>query len=382
MNPAVPPARLPRSSTGVYLRLAAAVLLAAGSPGAISAGEASWSRLAPLPDPLGVASPFAGVSGGALLVAGGANFPDKMPWEGGEKVWHDRVWVLEQAGATWKEAGALPRPLAYGVAVTLKNKLFCLGGSDATRHHSSVFALEWKNGKLTAISQAPLPLPLAQAAGAVDDQDTVYLACGSSAPGEQQASNRVFCLRSGDPSPAWQELPPLPAEPRILPVAAAAGRSFYLFGGTALESSQGKIARRPLRDAWHYTPTDGWKRLADLPKPCVAAPSPAPVVRKGNHDGVLLLAGDDGSLADFQPVEQHPGFPDTVLWYDFTADHWEASGKVPAPRATVPCVKWGQSFIIPSGEVRPGVRSPEVWALRDPSPPEAVPEEPPGLPKP
>ena len=217
MNPAVHPARLPRSSTGGSPCLAGAVLLAAGSPGTLSAGDASWSRLAPLPDPLGVASPFTGVSGGALLVAGGANFPDKMPWEGGKKVWHDRVWVLEQPGATWKEAGALPRPLAYGVSVTLKNKLFCLGGSDASRHHASVFTLEWKNGKLTAISEAPLPLPLALAAGAVDDNDTIYLACGSTDPGEQQASNRVFRLPSSDPSPAWQELPPLPAEPRILP---------------------------------------------------------------------------------------------------------------------------------------------------------------------
>ena len=382
MNPAVHPARLPRSSTGGSPCLAGAVLLAAGSPGTLSAGDASWSRLAPLPDPLGVASPFAGVSGGALLVAGGANFPDKMPWEGGKKIWHDRVWVLEQPGATWKDAGALPRPLAYGVSVTLKNKLFCLGGSDASQHHSSVFALEWKKGKLTAISEAPLPLPLALAAGAVDDNDTIYLACGSTEPGEQQASNRAFHFPSGDPSPAWQELPPLPAEPRILPVAAAAGRAFYLFGGTALEASQGKIVRRPLRDARRYTPTDGWKRLADLPKPCVAAPSPAPVVRQGNHDGVLLLAGDDGSLAGFQPVDQHPGFPATVLWYDFTADHWEVSGKLPAPRATVPCVKWGQSFIIPSGEVRPGVRSPEVWALRCPAPQGAVTPEPPSPPKP
>ena len=29
------------------------------------------------------------------MVAGGANFPDKRPWEGGAKVWHDSVFVLE-----------------------------------------------------------------------------------------------------------------------------------------------------------------------------------------------------------------------------------------------------------------------------------------------
>ena len=36
--------------------------------------------------------------GGAILVAGGANFPDKKPWEGGKKVWYDTVFVLETAG--------------------------------------------------------------------------------------------------------------------------------------------------------------------------------------------------------------------------------------------------------------------------------------------
>ena len=39
----------------------------------------TWNQLPSLPDPLGVAAPIAGVSGGALVVAGGANFPGKMP---------------------------------------------------------------------------------------------------------------------------------------------------------------------------------------------------------------------------------------------------------------------------------------------------------------
>ena len=29
------------------------------------------------------------------------------------------------------------------------------------------------------------------------------------------------------------------------------------------------------------------------------------------------------------------------------------------------CVEWGKEFVIPSGEVRPGVRSPEVWAFSE-----------------
>src|ERR1051326_3509891 len=38
-----------------------------------------WKELPALPDREGFATPFAGVSGGALIVAGGANFPVKRP---------------------------------------------------------------------------------------------------------------------------------------------------------------------------------------------------------------------------------------------------------------------------------------------------------------
>ena len=45
----------------------------------------TWTSLPPLPDPIGFAGAFAGVADGALLVAGGANFPDLPPWDKGKK---------------------------------------------------------------------------------------------------------------------------------------------------------------------------------------------------------------------------------------------------------------------------------------------------------
>lgn len=95
-----------------------------------------WSALPPLPDSPGVAAPFAGVSGGALLVAGGANFPEAPPWSGGKKVWHDTVLVLDTPTGSWKIAGKLPRPLGYGVSVTHDGAVICIGGSDADRQHA------------------------------------------------------------------------------------------------------------------------------------------------------------------------------------------------------------------------------------------------------
>jgi hypothetical protein len=54
-------------------------------------------------------------------LAGGANFPEKLPWEGGTKVWHDTVFVLEKPDAAWKVAGKLPRPLGYGASLSTKD---------------------------------------------------------------------------------------------------------------------------------------------------------------------------------------------------------------------------------------------------------------------
>ena len=60
-----------------------------------------------------------------------ANFPAKKPWEGGTKIWHDAVFVLERPDGAWQHAGKLPRPLGYGVSVTHKDALVCVeAGAD------------------------------------------------------------------------------------------------------------------------------------------------------------------------------------------------------------------------------------------------------------
>src|SRR5438128_828532 len=55
-----------------------------------------WNSLPDLPNPVGVAGPFVGVFNDALIVAGGANFPEAPPWRGGKKTWHDAVYVLRK----------------------------------------------------------------------------------------------------------------------------------------------------------------------------------------------------------------------------------------------------------------------------------------------
>ncbi len=326
------------------------------------AQDLAWKQLPPIPDTLGVAGAFAGASGGALLVMGGANFPDRMPWDGGVKVWRDEVYALASPDGQWKTAGKLPRPLAYGVSVQTEAGVLCIGGNDAERAYAEVFLVAWDGHGLNVCPYPALPVPLANACGALVGS-TVYVAGGESAPNATQCSGGFYSLDLKGKDRQWKTLAACPGEARTLAVAGAAGGHFFLMGGVALSAgTDGKPLRRYLGDCHTYDTLSGaWKAMAELPKAATAAPTPAPLLQ-GNQ--LVILGGDDGSLYSFRPLEKHPGFPGTVLAYDAGANTWSARKPVPAPRATLTAVLWRGMVVLPSGEARPGVRSPEVWAAK------------------
>ncbi len=173
-------------------------------------GPLTWGRLPPLPNPVGFAGAYAGVAHGALLVAGGANFPDNVgPWGATKKTWYDDVFVLEKPEGSWKKVGRLPRPMGYGVALTVPGGVLCLGGADARWHYPSAFLLTYENGQLSTKPLAPLPLPLANACGAVLG-NTVYVAGGIESPGDTIAGKWFLSLDLTTAGATWQRLPTWP----------------------------------------------------------------------------------------------------------------------------------------------------------------------------
>ncbi|MCP5546477.1 MAG: sodium/solute symporter [Akkermansiaceae bacterium] len=320
----------------------------------------SWKELPPLPDAHGFAGAFAGSVEGSLVVAGGANFPDKAPWEGGTKVWHDQIFALDKPDGTWRVAGKLPRPLGYGVSIDTANGLLCIGGSDPEQHSASCYLLRMENGSLVSEETAPLPRPLANMAGARVG-DLVFLIGGTHGPADASASAALLALDLANPGDGWKELEPLPGPGRILPVASSRGGAFFVFSGASLAPDpDGNPVRTYLHDAWRYDPGQGWSALAKMPRAAVAAPSPAPAIGTSH---VFIVGGDDGTLADFQPKSAHPGFPRDILGYDSVTNTWTRFGTVPEtmfPPVTTPVVSWRDRIVIPSGEIRPAVRSPQV----------------------
>lgn len=357
----VGPGSLLRHLLGCAALLPSVLRAAETSPGA--ADSLRWSVLAPLPDREGFAFPYAGVHGGALLVAGGANFPDKRPWEGGAKVWYDTVFVLERPAGEWRIAGKLPRPLGYGVSLSTPEGVVCLGGSDVARHYAECFLLRWVGGRLERKSLPPLPKPCANFCGALVG-NTVYVAGGIETPDATRALQTFWALELGAGPRQWRELAAWPGPGRMLAVAATHDGDFFLLSGTSLApDAQGKPARTYLRDAYRFRPGQGWRQVADLPHAVVGAPTPAATWGPAE---ILVLGGDDGSLVNFTPLAKHPGFPGQVLAYAPASDTWRVAGRMPVAHVTTPLVRWQDRVVMPTGEVRPGVRSPAVWSLQNP----------------
>lgn len=324
----------------------------------------SWSQLAALPDAEGFAGAFGGVSGDALLVAGGANIVGDRWGQTLNKVWYDDVYLLDRPDGGWRKVGKLARPNGYGVSVTVPNGVLCIGGGDARENFRDVTLLTWSGGQLSSKALPPLPRPCAMMCGSLVGQ-TVYLAGGIDTPSATSALKTFWALDLNAVDAGWRELEPCPGPARILGVAGAMEGAFYLFSGASLSAgADGKPVRQYLRDAWRYVPGRGWEQLADLPRPAVAAASPAPSEGGWLH----VCSGDDGANVTFEPVQKHPGFPHDTLCYDPQGNTWKIQPGLPFSRATVPVVVWRGSYVLPNGEVRPRVRTPEVWRWGLPDP--------------
>ena len=456
------------------LVLAAAFLLVslshAADDGSLLSRSVSVARLPDLPavsgdgPSLGLAGAFVGTHNGALIVAGGANFPGGWPRDisGGppEKVYHRDVYVLEKAEdgtMEWRVfPDVLPHGYSYGVAIPTDDGLVCYGGEwkdpmaldpatgkigQKTHLSAAGFVLVWDSDRNQVVFQTNLgrreqalpELPRACAYfGAAKVKNTIHVAGGDCGQGP---TDQFLALDLGREALAWEALPPCPGPARWknAVVAQSDGETdcVYLFSGSGPEGAR-------LTDAWRFSPgalatareqykgaPEGllawirerdasglalrrqvWLRLADVGTgdPGVRCVAAAPAARAGaNH--ILVFGGDDGdyyqttewkALAAEIKVAQgnpagmapllvrqdalmmaHPGFRPDILAYHTITDTWVKLAELPRQPDPVPdgaedtvgnhvttgVVAWDGALVMPTGEVRPGVRSPAVWRI-------------------
>ena len=331
-----------------------------------------------LPDKIGMAGPFVGVHNDALIVAGGANFPvpeGEDLWEV-PKVYHADAWVLEKKGGgyEWKTGFKLKQPVGYGMCVSTKQGVVCVGGQTGEIVYKGAFRLEWKNGELKQVELPPLPEAITGGAAALIGE-VMYVAGGQTAMRLDTATKKIWRMDLSAEKLEWEALPAWPGPERAFNqmVAQHNGREvcLYLFGGRRqnpeVEGIEGIV---PMSDVYEFSPkryetnkAEAWRKRAASPKPIMAGTA-APIGQ--SHFFVVGHADGNGLkkiAADPEFEKNHTGFPKRAWAYHTITDTWIDAGPLPANHVTTPAVKWGDDIIVASGEIKPRVRSTKVWKL-------------------
>ena len=112
-----------------------------------------WKLAATLPQAsaaakqLGLAGVMAGVHNNVLILAGGANFPDSMPWMGGKKKFYADVYIFRKDDngkvVNTGKVFTLPFPLAYGGSCSTPEGVVCIGGETPDGLSRKVLLLRW-----------------------------------------------------------------------------------------------------------------------------------------------------------------------------------------------------------------------------------------------
>lgn len=350
-------------------------------------GSIEWTVIGQLPfKNSGLAGAFMGVNDKWLWIGGGANFPDALPWEGGKKKFHKNIYLFQKSDGKKNQliqqvkTDFMPEYLAYGVSIQTGNATICVGGENEMGHTASAYKISMREKDTALIFEhlPDLPVALSNAAGAYYN-GYIFIAGGETDKG---TCNYFFQLDTRSTKPEWEKLPalPIPVSHSVLITQKNGSRtSLYLIGGRTKTSSG---ISKFYDDVYEYDLLENrWKECHKMPYALSAHTSVAL-----NNSHILIVGGDKGET--FRQVEKlitairnesnsakkeklnqeknyllrsHQGFSREVLIYNSTQDKWKAINPFPMEsRVTTTAISWNNEIIIPSGEIRAGIRSPQI----------------------
>lgn len=291
----------------------------------------------------GVAGAFSGKYERYLIIAGGSNFPGGTD---SVKVYYNDAFLYDTVSGEWScQEDVFPENVAYGVSVSVPEGLLCIGGCNGNDCFSSVRLLKVLDGKVVISEYPPLPVPLAECAGALCD-NRVYIAGGFSDAGTRKPVREFHMLDLSSVRSGWNRLPAWNGPARVYPVAVSqsngTGNCFWLFSGRDITPSG---EWNVLDDGYMYIPWLGtWERLEgrfNVMAGSACASGSAHILFFGGRDS---LNRDTGNVC---------------LYHTVTGTMEERQSPVRMP-VTTNVIKDGNDIYITGGETSPGVRTPEI----------------------
>ena len=323
----------------------------------------------------GVSACYCGVINGYLYIAGGCNFPDKPVAEGGKKRFYKAIYAAklnaEGDRLEWKTVGQMPQPAAYGVSVTYENSLILVGGNNETGGLTTAIRLHPTATGMQQEALPSLPHALDNMAGAVVGH-ILYVVGGNC---EGVATQKVWSLDLKDTAKeGWKEEPSIPGIARVQPIAAALeGGLLGVWGGFAPKTDS-KAAQLAMNGASYNAGCGTWTAL---PVPtdalgeevftggstAIATPQKGVVVVGGVNKDVFLAAINKLPEGYLLHEPEWYRFNNRVLCYrDGT---WTQLLQHPSvARAGCALAYWDGWVYVVGGELKPGIRTPEIVRFR------------------
>lgn len=352
-----------------------------------------WKTIAELPPfrdqskSIGVAGPVVGIINNKLIVAGGANFPDKMPWQGGKKIYYNNISIFnKEKEQVFQEKiqNSLTSNIAYAANCITPLGVVYAGGENELGLSDKVYLLQWDEAS-NSMRQTKLPdLPVETTNGSlVCIDNTIYFLGGETLT---NTTNQFYSLNLIKINLGWMTLPVLPKPLSNMVVVAQylnGQKQIYLMGGRAKQKNGISDFSSDVYSFDIHLKI--WDKKKSLPYPLSAGTGAV-----FSEKYILLFGGDQGER--FNKVEQtisninlekeqfkkenlisiknkllesHPGFSNEILLYNTQKNIWLSNGFIPFNASvTTNLVQWGDEIIIPSGEIKAGVRTPRIISAK------------------
>ena len=308
----------------------------------------------------GVSAPFCGILNDEFILAGGANFPRKPAADGGQKALHDHIFILKNG--QWQHSCRLPSPLAYGGSFVIDNNLYIIGGNNGERPVNNTMVISKTYDWIEMNTCTRLPKAIEQA-GYAQVGHTIYVAGGIS---EDGASRSVYAGEVNGIKISWFELPQLP-EPLVQPIAMATESRLYVWGGFNPETKE------IFTTGWYLDEgSPDWKAIGTPEEnaPFVGATSIAlpdgrfAVIGGVDKDifswGLSATGKDKHKYMTMEP--QAYKFNKDVRVFNPETQGWTVEGGAEKlALAGAGLASDGNSLYVIGGEIKPGVRTPQIW---------------------
>lgn len=320
----------------------------------------------------GVAGPLIGAIENYLIIAGGANFPNKPVSEGGKKVFYSDLYLLNFTDNTLKLVNhiKLPFKVAYGYSISDNNSIYYIGGGENNKTSNKIIKLTLSKNKKNVIVKSIATLPFSFQSGVASlYNNNIYIVTG-----KQNGKNSNNFYKYNLSNNSLTILPNFPGSERSQSIGNILNNGkeeiFYVFGGGS---------KTAYLDGFGYNFKENtWKEYKKLPVSVLGgnsikiSPNKLIVIGGFNKEvwddanlNLSSLKGEELSKyknSYFSKKIEEYRWNKNILVYDAQKDSWNSIGILPFP---APCgeglAKINKNIFSINGEIKPGIRSNKIY---------------------